>query len=72
MRKIMYAAVSLAATALFTAGTAGIAAADDDLSGSVKCGSQENVLAVPINILGHEAIDCGAQAAPPAAPEGDG
>jgi hypothetical protein len=41
MRKVMYAAVSLAAAALLTAGTAGIATADDGpkVSGSAHCGS---------------------------------
>ncbi|WP_329171632.1 hypothetical protein [Streptomyces sp. NBC_01477] len=41
MRRIVRTAVSLAAAALFTAGTAGIAAADDGpgLSGSATCGS---------------------------------
>lgn len=41
MRKVMYAAVSLAAAALLTAGTAGIATADDGpkVSGSASCGS---------------------------------
>lgn len=41
MRKIMFTAVSLAVAALFTAGTAGIASADDGpgVSGSASCGS---------------------------------
>jgi hypothetical protein len=41
MRKIMYTVVSLAAAALFTTGTAGIATADEGpkVSGSASCGS---------------------------------
>ncbi|MFC4033265.1 hypothetical protein ACFO3J_17460 [Streptomyces polygonati] len=71
MRKIMYAAVSLTAVALLTAGTAGIAAADDDLSGSVSCGSTSGVLTVPVNVLNPARISCSAQSAPAAAPSSD-